>query len=73
MPHKDFLKPAALGFLPNWMFAYHYPRNVNKMGIPIAGATTCIATAWLCLFSNTALRGAFCSLFFGYFGPCVKA
>ena len=37
IPHKTFAKPAALGFLPNWLFAYHYPHNVNKMGIPING------------------------------------
>jgi phosphatidylglycerol---prolipoprotein diacylglyceryl transferase len=37
LPNKAFSKPSALSFLPNWMFAYHYPRNVNKMGIPIAG------------------------------------
>jgi phosphatidylglycerol---prolipoprotein diacylglyceryl transferase len=37
IPRAAFQKPSALGFLPNWMFAYHYPRNVNKMGIPIAG------------------------------------
>lgn len=37
IPNKSFPKPAALGFLPNWLFAYHYPHNVNKMGIPING------------------------------------
>ena len=37
LPNAAFPKPAALGILPDWMFAYHYPRNVNKMGIPIAG------------------------------------
>lgn len=37
LPSKSFSKPSALGFLPNWMFAYHYPHNVNKMGVPIAG------------------------------------
>ena len=37
LPNASFQKPAALGFLPDWMFAYHYPRNVNKMGIPIPG------------------------------------
>jgi prolipoprotein diacylglyceryltransferase len=37
IPHKDFPKPAALSFLPTWMFAFQYPHNVNKMGIPIAG------------------------------------
>jgi prolipoprotein diacylglyceryltransferase len=37
VPSTHFQKPGALSFLPNWMFAYHYPRNVNKMGIPIAG------------------------------------
>jgi prolipoprotein diacylglyceryltransferase len=37
VPHKSFTKPSALSFLPNWLFAYNYPNNVNKMGIPIAG------------------------------------
>lgn len=37
IPSRSFAKPAALSFLPNWLFAYHYPHNVNKMGIPIAG------------------------------------
>jgi phosphatidylglycerol---prolipoprotein diacylglyceryl transferase len=32
-----FPKPAALGFLPNWFFAYNYPNNVNEAGVPIAG------------------------------------
>ena len=36
IPHKTFVKPSALAFLPDWVFAYHYPRNVNKMGVPIA-------------------------------------
>jgi phosphatidylglycerol---prolipoprotein diacylglyceryl transferase len=30
-----FQKPPALGFLPNWFFAYNYPHNVNKVGVPI--------------------------------------
>lgn len=32
-----FKKPAALGFLPNWFFAYNYPHNVNETGIRING------------------------------------
>jgi prolipoprotein diacylglyceryltransferase len=35
--HASFQKPAALGFLPNWFFAYNYPKNVNKVGVPIPG------------------------------------
>lgn len=30
-----FKKPAALNFLPNWFFAYNFPHNVNKVGVPI--------------------------------------
>ena len=30
-------KPEALSFLPNWLFAYNYPHNVNETGVPIAG------------------------------------
>lgn len=33
VPHASFKKPGALGFLPNWMFAYQYPHNVNKTGV----------------------------------------
>lgn len=37
IPHKAFPKPGVLGFLPNWLFAYQYPHNVNKAGVPIPG------------------------------------
>ena len=30
-------KPGALGFLPDWFFAYNYPHNVNETGIRIPG------------------------------------
>jgi prolipoprotein diacylglyceryltransferase len=39
VPHTSFKKPGALSFLPNWMFAYNYPHNVNSTGVPIAGCT----------------------------------
>jgi prolipoprotein diacylglyceryltransferase len=35
--HASFPKPGVLGFLPNWVFAYNYPHNVNEAGIPIPG------------------------------------
>jgi prolipoprotein diacylglyceryltransferase len=35
--HADFKKPDALGFLPNWFFAYNYPHNVNETGVSIPG------------------------------------
>jgi len=34
VPHKWFKGPA---FLPNWLFAYSYPKNVNKDGVLIPG------------------------------------
>jgi prolipoprotein diacylglyceryltransferase len=37
IPHASFEKPAALGFLPNWFFAYGYPRNVIREGVQLAG------------------------------------
>ena len=37
--HASFAKPAGLGFLPDWLFAYNYPHNVNETGISIAGCT----------------------------------
>ncbi len=36
-PHTSFTKPDALGFMPNWFFAYHFPHNVNDVGVPING------------------------------------
>lgn len=35
--HAFFLKPGFLSFLPDWLFAYTYPHNVNTDGIPIPG------------------------------------
>ncbi len=37
LEHSNFEKPSGLGFLPNWFFAYNYPNNVNKVGVPIPG------------------------------------
>ena len=34
VPHKSF---KGASFLPNWMFGYAYPKNVNSDGILIAG------------------------------------
>ena len=34
VPHKSF---KGISFLPDWIFAYTYPNNVNKDGIPIPG------------------------------------
>jgi phosphatidylglycerol:prolipoprotein diacylglycerol transferase len=39
VPHFNFQKPAALKWLPNWFFAYNYPRNVNEAGTVIPGCT----------------------------------
>lgn len=36
VPHKSFKGPS---FLPDWLFAYSYPQNVNKDGILIPGVT----------------------------------
>ena len=32
IPHKSFKGPS---FLPNWLWAYNYPHNVNEQGIPM--------------------------------------
>jgi phosphatidylglycerol---prolipoprotein diacylglyceryl transferase len=37
IPHATYPKPSALSFLPDWFFAYTFPRNVNEDGVPIAG------------------------------------
>jgi prolipoprotein diacylglyceryltransferase len=30
-------KPSALSFIPEWMWSFNYPHNVNNEGIPIPG------------------------------------
>lgn len=30
-------KPAWMSFLPDWMWSYDYPNNVNSVGVPIPG------------------------------------
>ncbi|HEY0356797.1 MAG TPA: prolipoprotein diacylglyceryl transferase [Flavisolibacter sp.] len=35
--HNASFNPGALGFLPDWFFAYNYPHNVNEVGIQISG------------------------------------
>jgi prolipoprotein diacylglyceryltransferase len=35
--HTSVKKPAGLSFLPNWLFAYNYPHNVNETGIRMEG------------------------------------
>ena len=39
LEHSYSPKPGALGFLPNWVFAYNYPHNVNSVGVPVKGCT----------------------------------
>jgi prolipoprotein diacylglyceryltransferase len=39
VPHASFPKPGALSFLPDWVFAYNFPHNVNDTGIPLAECT----------------------------------
>jgi prolipoprotein diacylglyceryltransferase len=37
VPSSYFRKPGSLGFLPDWIFAYDYPHNVNEDGVQLAG------------------------------------
>ncbi|MEJ7911693.1 MAG: prolipoprotein diacylglyceryl transferase family protein [Chitinophagaceae bacterium] len=39
IPNLHVPKPSSLGFLPDWFFAYNYPNNVNKVGVPLQGCT----------------------------------
>lgn len=39
IPHAAFEKPASLGFLPDWFFAYSYPHNVINEGVQVAGCS----------------------------------
>ena len=35
VPHISFAKPSFLQFLPDWVFAYNFPHNVNDAGVPL--------------------------------------
>jgi len=37
VPHITYPKPSFLNFLPDWVFAYNFPHNVNDTGIPLEG------------------------------------
>ncbi len=37
VPHITYPKPSFLSFLPDWVFAYNFPHNVNDTGIPLEG------------------------------------
>ena len=37
VPHINFAKPSFLQFLPDWVFAYNFPHNVNDAGVPLEG------------------------------------
>jgi prolipoprotein diacylglyceryltransferase len=37
VPHINYPKPGSLSFLPDWLFAYNFPHNVNDTGIPLDG------------------------------------
>lgn len=39
VPHLTYPKPGFISFLPDWVFAYNFPHNVNDTGIPIGGCT----------------------------------
>ena len=39
IPHRFFPKPSFLNFLPDWLFAYSYPHNVNETGTALAECT----------------------------------
>ena len=37
VPHMAVFKPSFLQFLPDWVFAYSFPHNVNETGIRLEG------------------------------------
>jgi phosphatidylglycerol:prolipoprotein diacylglycerol transferase len=37
VPHAFFSRPHWLSFLPDWLFGYTYPNNINNNGIPLPG------------------------------------
>jgi phosphatidylglycerol---prolipoprotein diacylglyceryl transferase len=40
VPNKFVPRPAFLGFLPHWLFAYSYSHNVNNVGRPLPNCRT---------------------------------
>jgi prolipoprotein diacylglyceryltransferase len=65
LPHKYFQKPSALSFLPDWVFAYHFPHNVNKVGVPIPGCNDmyCNRLIWP-VFPTAFYETIMCTLLF---------
>jgi len=37
IPSKAVSRPSGLSFLPQWMFAYNFPNNVNDVGVKLPG------------------------------------
>ncbi len=65
LPHKSFPKPSALSFLPNWLFAYQYPHNVNKMGVPIEGCNELYCNRLIVpVFPTPFYETTFCTILF---------
>jgi phosphatidylglycerol---prolipoprotein diacylglyceryl transferase len=65
IPHRSFPKPGILGFLPNSFFAYNYPHNVNKIGIPIAGCDDIYCTQLpIPVIPTSPYETFFCTLLF---------
>lgn len=59
-------KPSWMSFLPDWMWSYHYPHNVNSVGVPIPG---CIETNYCNMLANPVFPTPFyetimCTLLF---------
>jgi len=40
VPARTFAKPKFLNFLPNWVFAYDFPHNVNDEGVKLENCTS---------------------------------
>lgn len=65
IPHKAVPQPGALGFLPTWLFAFQYPHNVNKMGIPINGCNDMYCNRLVIpVFPTPLYEVLFCTLLF---------
>ncbi|MBN8701689.1 MAG: prolipoprotein diacylglyceryl transferase [Bacteroidetes bacterium] len=60
-------KPDWMSFLPDWMWAYNYPHNVNSVGIPIPG---CMEEEHCAMLANPVFPTPFyetimCTFLFG--------
>lgn len=61
-----FPKPSWLNFLPDWVFAYDFPHNVNEAGVPLANCADRFCTHLpVPVFPTSLYEIVLCLILFG--------